>query len=345
MKLWSWFLSTNWKPVLRNSHSQSGGSPWIGRAVFRVTDLVVRNRWPKLTLSTFEKNIQSLSCLVSKCESQCVFVNIYECLRTIASAYECLWVIVSVCECLLVFVSVWMIVSVGCVFMSSLHLCFVFVFQRCLFCIHVLHFCFAFMGFIYVLHLCFVIVFYIRVLCLCFAFVFPPFCICILCCVCIFILCLHSRFALTFYRYSLHLHLCLCCQRTHAVRARACVWECVIYVSVFCVCLVVFLILFKLFLMYCSSHLYFVWVHIWTTATSLTPTQLCVCIRACVRACLMCVDVLLFFIIAFLFPCRSSEWSTHVHWTVSDALFVWMWDWRECVCLIRTYVICVFVLV
>ena len=193
MKLWSWFLSTNWKPVLRNSHSsQSGGSPWIGRAVFRVTDLVVRNRWPKLTLSTFEKNIQSLSCLVSKCESQCVFVNIYECLRTIASAYECLWVIVSVCECLLVFVSVWMIVSVGCVFMSSLHLCFVFVFQRCLFCIHVLHFCFAFMGFIYVLHLCFVIVFYIRVLCLCFAFVFPPFCICI------FVLCLHFHFVFTF---------------------------------------------------------------------------------------------------------------------------------------------------
>ena len=37
------------------------------------------------------------------------------------------------------------------------------------------------------------------------------------------------------------------------------------------------------------------------------PTQLCVCIRACVRACLMCVDVLLFFIIAFLFSCRSSE--------------------------------------
>ena len=191
-----------------------------------------------------------------------------------------------------------------------------------MFCICVSWLCFTFVFCVCVLHSCFPL----------FVFVF-------LCCVCIFILCLHSRFALTFYRYSLHLHLCLCCQRTHAVRARACVWECVIYVSVFCVCLVVFLILFKLFLMYCSSHLYFVWVHIWTTATSLTPTQLCVCIRACVRACLMCVDVLLFFIIAFLFPCRSSDW------TVSDALFVWMWDWRECVCLIRTYVICVFVLV
>ena len=99
----------------------------------------------KVDLVHIRKNIQSLSCLVSKCESQCVFVNIY------MSVCERLRVPVSVCECVN-----------DCQCRLCVHV-FTIMFCICVSCLFSNVVCFAFMFCIFILHLWVSFMFYICV--------------------------------------------------------------------------------------------------------------------------------------------------------------------------------------